>query len=44
MGAPLGVLCYSLIGLHGLALTIMAVALVVRAVRVAAGGGQSGQG
>ncbi|OQR47791.1 MFS transporter [Klebsiella oxytoca] len=28
MGAPLGVLCYSLIGLHGLALTIMAVALV----------------
>lgn len=28
MGAPLGVLCYSLMGLHGLALTIMAVALV----------------
>ena len=28
MGAPLGVLCYSLIGLHGLALTIMVVALV----------------
>ena len=28
MGAPLGVLCYSLIGLHGLAFTIMAVALV----------------
>ncbi|STW71033.1 transporter [Klebsiella michiganensis] len=42
MGAPLGVLCYSLIGLHGLALTIMAVALGGRAVRVAAGGGQSG--
>ena len=28
MGASLGVLCYSLMGLHGLALTIMAVALV----------------
>ena len=28
IGAPLGVLCYSLVGLQGLALTIMAVALV----------------
>ncbi|WP_434638356.1 MFS transporter [Klebsiella sp. I138] len=28
MGAPLGVLCYSLVGLHGLAWTIMIVALI----------------
>ena len=44
MGAPLGVLCYSLIGLHGLALTIMAVALVAVLCALPRGAVKAGKG
>ncbi|WP_338735854.1 MFS transporter [Klebsiella michiganensis] len=44
MGAPLGVLCYSLIGLQGLALTIMAVALVAVLCALPRGAVKAGKG